>query len=111
MTEVEWKKFADLYDMAKTMLELLEEYASIDFRPLQGFPPDWKEATSIDDDRTSMDTAALLYYQGDLASVFRWIGGPHVAAQRDVSASLRFLKGKITQSCTTALESPSFLQR
>jgi hypothetical protein len=92
----DWNLFASVSDMAKMMLELLAEHATIDFRPIQGFQADWKDATAIDDDRTRMATAALLHYQGDMASVVRWIGGPHVAAHRDVDASLTFLRGKIT---------------
>jgi hypothetical protein len=104
MTENEWKRFSGISKMAKTVLELLEEHASIDFRPIQGFQRDWREATAIDDDRTRMATAALLHYQGDMASVVRWIGGPHVAAHRDVDATLAFLAGKIDQVTYDHLE-------
>jgi hypothetical protein len=97
LTEKEWKKFANVSktNMVRTLLELLDEHKSIDFRPLQGFQSDWDTATAIDGDRTRMATAALLHYEGDMASVVRWIGGPHVAAHRDVTASLAFLDGKI----------------
>jgi hypothetical protein len=104
LTEAEWKQFAAASDMAKMMLELLDEHASIDFRPLQGFQSDWADATAIDDDRARMATAALLHYQGDMASVVRWIGGPHVGAHRDVTASLAFLAGKIDQVTYDHLE-------
>jgi hypothetical protein len=95
LTGQDWTQLATASPMAKTLLDLLAEHDSIDFRPIQGFQADWKTATTIDGNRTRMATAALLHYQGDMASVVRWIGGPHVAAHRDVTASLAFLEGKI----------------
>jgi hypothetical protein len=71
MTETDWKQLAAASANASMLVELLDEHALIDFRPLQGFQRDWKEATKTDDDRTQMATAALLHYQGDMAAVVR----------------------------------------
>jgi hypothetical protein len=98
LTEIDWQHFAVASAMAKTILELLDEHTYIDRLPFPPrFPVGLKAATAIHSVRTCMATAALLRYRDDLASVVRWIGGPHVAAHRDVTESLAFLAGKNDQ--------------
>ena len=110
----DWTVFAAASASVQTFLTIWDEHRRVDFRPLQGFHRDWDAATSIDADRVRMATAALLHFDGDIADVVRWIGGTHVGAHRDVSASLAFLRARIDSALCDTLEriwrrgSPSF---
>ena len=66
--------------------QLLHEYGDIDFRPLrdQYLPHNWDEATDFNSERAAMFTACTLFYQGDMASVARFVGGPCTGSHRDV---------------------------
>jgi hypothetical protein len=39
-----------------------------------------------------MATAALLHFNGSVADMVRWVGGPHVGAHRDHHVTLRKLE-------------------
>ena len=67
-------------------------YRNVDFLPLQGFQPDWEETTTIRDDWKTMTSACLLHFDGNVATMVRWISGPHVNAHLDVTAILLTLK-------------------
>jgi len=62
--------------------QLFDQYAAVDFSPLQGYPQHWKSKTEVNQSRVAMTSAALLYFNGSVADVVRWVGGPHVAAHR-----------------------------
>ena len=98
------KALAEAYKPFWLLLQLLKEHEQVDFRPLKGYQQDWRTATAINPDRVSMATAALLHYDGDVAAVVRFIGGPHVGEHRDIDATLAFLAGKIDKVTLTTLE-------
>ena len=63
---------------ARQLQQLRKKYSPIDFRPLQGYQHDWEATTSIRPDWKAMTSACVLHYNGDIATVVRFIGGPHV---------------------------------
>ena len=81
---------------ARQLQQLRKKYEPIDFRPLIGFQHDWETTESIRQDWKDMTSACALYYNGDMATVVRFIGGPHVNAQIDVPLVLSKLKPVLT---------------
>ena len=74
-------------------LQLLrKKYSDVDFLPLQGFQADWESTTTIRADWKAMTLACLLHFDGDVATMVRWIGGPHVNAHLDIPAILSKLR-------------------
>ena len=73
---------------ARQLNQLLKKYRDVDFRPLQGFQADWEETTTIRSDWKTMTSACLLHFDGDVATMVRWIGGPHVNAHLDATSIL-----------------------
>ena len=71
----DWPALANAYGFVSTFLDLIDDHAAVDFRQLQGYYAGWNSATSIDDDRVRMATAALLHFDGDIADLIRWMGG------------------------------------
>ncbi|KAI2510434.1 hypothetical protein MHU86_4007 [Fragilaria crotonensis] len=69
-----------------------KKYADVNFLPLQGFQDDWESTTTIRTDWKAMTSACLLHFNGDVANMVRWIGGPHVNAHLNVPAILAKLK-------------------
>ena len=69
-----------------------KKYKNVNFLPLQGFQPDWEETTTIRDDWKAMTSVCLFHFDGDVATMVRWISGPHVNAQLDVTAILLTLQ-------------------
>ena len=95
LTESDWSTFARASSEATSFRSLIDEFGDVDFNDLRGYPDDWENMTEVDPHRVKMATAALLFFDGDAASLVRWIGGPHVNAHRNVPEMLRYLKGKI----------------
>ena len=87
-----WKSFARAYYPVATLYHLLQDYGDVDFNPLRGFPPNWDAESSINRDRVAMVSAALLHFNGSVADMVRWIGGPHVGAHRNHAAILSRLE-------------------
>jgi hypothetical protein len=77
--------------LAKRLSVLIRRYNSVDFRPVRGFAMhrDYESETAINPDRVRLTTAALLHYKFDMATLVRFLGGPHVGAHRDVDQILR----------------------
>lgn len=73
-----------------------KKYSPIDFRPLQGFQQNWENIECIRQDWKDMTTACALHYDGDMATVVRYIGGPHVNAHINVPQVLGKLKHVLT---------------
>ena len=74
-------------------LQLLRKrYQTTNFLPLQGYQANWEETTTIRSDWKAMTTACLLHFNGDVATMVRWIGGPHVNAHLNVATVLATLK-------------------
>ena len=104
LTAADWTILEQATVYAALLSQLLREYGNVDFRPLQGFPVGWQDETEINRDRLRMTTAALLHWDGDLATVVRWIGGPHVGAHRDPHATLAFIRGIVDADICDELE-------
>lgn len=71
---------------------LRKKYAAVNFLPLQGFQPDWESTTTIRDDWKAMTSACLLHFNGDVATMVRWIGGPHVNEHLNIPSILEKLR-------------------
>ena len=80
------KSIESAWPLAKQLSRLLREYRSVDFRPLQGFDAyrNYDTETNLDLRRVQLATAALLHYNCNMATLVRYIGGPHVGAHRSV---------------------------
>ena len=88
---------------ARQLGMLLKRYAHVDFRPLQGFQRDWEEVSTIREDWKAMTSACLLHFNGDVATVVRWVGGPHTAAQINPEETMEKLKDVIDPDIWTDL--------
>ena len=84
----DWSALAGASFEARTLLDLMKAYGDLDFNALRGYPEGALEETVINMDRVRMSTAALLFFDGNMASLVRWMGGPHVAAHRDTEQIL-----------------------
>jgi hypothetical protein len=83
-----WGSLCTAYYPARILRDLLQDYGDIPFRGIRGFPEGWETETAVNENRVAMATAALLHYNGSVADLVRWIGGPHVNAHRDHSTIL-----------------------
>lgn len=90
--EPEWTALAKAYYPARLLKELLDEYGDVPFEGIRGYNPDWETETDVNKERVAMATAALLHFNGSMADLVRWIGGPHVGAYRDHDAIIATLK-------------------
>jgi hypothetical protein len=79
----DWDNLAKGNEYACDLLALLSEYGDVDFNQLRGFPNGALDATDISTNRMRMATAALLHFNGSLATLTRWMGGPHTGEHRD----------------------------
>jgi hypothetical protein len=77
---------------ARQLQQLRKKHQNVDFLPLQGFQADWESTTTIREDWKAMTTACLLHFDGDVATMVRWIGGPHVNAHLNVTTILATLQ-------------------
>ena len=77
---------------ARQIQQLRKRYAGVDFRPLQGFQNDWESTTTIREDWKTMTSACVLHFNGDIATVVRWIGGSHTNNHLDVKETLSKLQ-------------------
>jgi hypothetical protein len=64
-----WTNFTSASPLVSTYLSVMDNHATVDFCPLQGFNTDWDTATSIDTNRVRMATAALIHFDGDIADL------------------------------------------
>ena len=87
-----WLNFSRAYYPVATLRDLLEEYGDVNFMGVRGYPPTWDTETEVNTERVSMATAALLHFNGSVADLVRWIGGPHVAEHRDHDDTMRLLE-------------------
>ena len=88
----DWSSLAVAYYPAAVLGDLLDDYGDVEFNGARGYDLSWKTRTAVDQDRVAMTTAALLHFNGCVADLVRWIGGPHVAAHRDHPRILATLK-------------------
>jgi hypothetical protein len=87
-----WSAFCSAYFPASILRDLLLDYGDTPFRGIRGYPPGWESETAVNEERVAMATAALLHFNGSVADLVRWIGGPHVGAHRDHLAILASLE-------------------
>jgi hypothetical protein len=87
-----WGSFCDAYFPAAILRDLLLEYGDVPFAGIRGFPEGWESETDVNQERVAMATAALLHFNGSVADLVRWIGGPHVGAHRDHLTILKSLE-------------------
>jgi hypothetical protein len=99
-----WRSLADAYSPAEVLLELVDEFGDVDFNDLRGYPVNSEQETDINVHRASMATAAFLHFEGDIAAVTRFVGGPHTAAHRDAPAILAKWKPVLREHTYTELE-------
>jgi hypothetical protein len=103
LSPADWILLQATYPPAHILATLLTEYSGVDFLSFQGYPDSW-DSKIIDQDRVKLATAALLHFEGDAASLVRWVGGPHTGAHRDVDATLTYLEGKIDPAILSDIE-------
>jgi len=82
-----WTNFREVYHPVDAMLRLWDDYGDVDFNGLRGYPETDLE-TDMNKERLAMATAALMHFNGNLAALVRWVGGPHIAEHRDAPAIL-----------------------
>ena len=87
-----WDNFGDAYYPVRVLGDVLDDYGDVDFSSLPGFPPQWESETTVNMERLAQVSAALLHFNGSVADLVRWIGGPHVGANRDHAAILATLE-------------------
>lgn len=87
-----WSSLQEAYYPARVLRELLDDYGDVPFHGIRGYPTDWETRTEVDTERVAMATAGLLHFNGSVADLVRWIGGPHVGAHRDHEAILHNLE-------------------
>lgn len=84
----DWSTFAGVFFEARIPLDLVADYGNLDFNALRGYHKGALDETEINMERVRMSTAALLFFDGNMASLVRWMGGPHVAAHRNTEQIL-----------------------
>jgi hypothetical protein len=63
---------------------------------------DFEAETEINQHRVDLASATLLHYNFDVATTVRYIGGPHVAAHRDVAQILATIRDSVARKiCLT----------
>ena len=87
-----WDNLCTSYYPARILRDLLQKYGDVQFQGIRGFPLGWETETVVNTDRVKMATAALLHFNGSMADLVRWIGGPHVGANRDHDATFNTLE-------------------
>ena len=87
-----WNSFCLAYYPAAQLRDLLADYGDIPFETARGFNPHWDTEVEINTDRVAATTAAFLHFNGSVADLVRWIGGPHVGEQRDHPTTMERLK-------------------
>jgi len=78
-----WDSLCMAYYPAALLRDLLSDYGDVPFSSARGFNPDWDTETEINQARVAATTAAFLRFNRSVADLVRWVGGPHVAEQRD----------------------------
>ena len=80
----------------RQLQQLRKKYVPLDFRSLQGYQSDWENTATIREDWKAMTSACTLHYNGDIATVVRFIGGPHVHQHINTPEVLEKLKNVLT---------------
>ena len=87
----DWASLCEAYYPAKILRGVLEDLGDVPFSGIRGYNPDWETETELNQDRIRMASAALLHFNGSVADLVRWIGGPHVGAHRDLEGTFQAL--------------------
>jgi hypothetical protein len=83
--------------LALQLSRLLCKYSPLDFRPFQGYGlyADFETETEINQHLVDLASATLPHYNFDVATTVRYIGGPHIAAHRDVAQILATIQDSV----------------
>jgi len=81
--EHSWESLCVACCPARLLRDLLSDCGDVPFSTARGFNPNWDTKTKTNQDRVAATTAAFLHFNDSVADLVRWIGGPHVAEQRD----------------------------
>jgi len=87
-----WDSLCSAYHPVSLLRDLLSDYGDVPFKPARGFNPTWDVETKINQDRVTAVTAAFLHFNGSVADLVHWVGGPHVTAQRDHHTTMERLQ-------------------
>jgi len=81
--ECSWESLCTACYPARLLHDLLSDCGDVPFSTARGFNPNWDTETETNQDRVAATTPAFFHFNGSVANLARWIGGPHVAQQRD----------------------------
>ena len=87
----DWESFSLAHYPTRVLLDLIDDYGDTPFQGIRGYPEGWDTETEVNQSRVQMATAALLHFNGSVADLVRWIGGPHVGAHRDHFSTFELL--------------------
>ena len=87
----DWNNLCTAYRPARALRELWSDYGDTEFYGIRGYNPDWETETTVNQERVAMATAALMHFDGNVADLVRWIGGPHVGEHLDHAVILERL--------------------
>ena len=87
-----WDALCSAYYPASLLRDLLSDYGNVSFAEARGFNPTWDVETKINQDRVAAMTAAFLHFNGSVADLVRWVGGPRVVAQQDHRTTMECLQ-------------------
>ena len=86
------KTLGKVHPQYRTLQYLIRKHKDVDFSPLWIRNPNWDHETEFMAEQTRMTTTALLYYDGDIASVVHYVGGMHTYGNMDIPRILTSLK-------------------
>ena len=89
--------FHKAFPLAQQLTDLLHEFDGLDFTTIRGFASyeNCDSNTVLNTNRIRLHTAACLHFNGNVHSLVRYLGGPHVAAHRNHKQILAKLKRSV----------------
>jgi hypothetical protein len=91
---------------ARAFAKLRRDYSRIDFRSIVDWSwyKNYDTEVTLNQDRLRLTTAALLHYKFDVATLVRYLGGPHTGAHRPVDRILETIKQSVNSTTRAQLE-------
>ena len=59
----------------QNLFAMLHKYRDVDVNPFWGYPLDWKTQDSVDKERVKMESATLIFFEGDAGALAAYMGG------------------------------------
>ena len=87
-----WDSLCSACCPASLLWDLLSDCGDVSFETAREFNPTWDVETEINQDQVAAVTAAFLHFDGSIADLVRWVGGPHVAVQQDHHTTMERLE-------------------